>query len=428
MEINNHEAFSTCILLGVYHREREQYQVADEMEELESLAEACGYRVEAKKIQKRQRPHASFYVGRGKLEEIAMEASEKKIETIICNDPLSTLQVQHIEQKTGLAVQDRFHLILNIFSKRAFSLEGKLQVKLAELQFQLPRLRGKGIDMSRQRGGIGTRGPGEMKLEQDRRHIQQEMNRIREKLKHIQIQKNTRRKKRVKSKKPLVALVGYTNAGKSSLMNAFIDISLNQQEEKKVFYKNQLFSSLDVHFRRIILPDKFEFLLLDTVGFIKKLPHELVEAFQSTLNEISYADLIINVVDGSSPHREMHEETTRQTLSRLECQHIPILQVMNKRDLVSDKPIHRPDHSSVQWISTRSKEDILLLAEKVKSITGKHAEESFFKIPYERFDLVELAYKAGQVREIEYQENWILIKGLFQKDPQKLMKWRVSNH
>lgn len=413
------------MLLGVYQKEREQYQIHDEMEELEALAESCYYKVDMKHIQKRQNPHPTFYVGRGKLEEIVGEVIHRKIHTIICNDSLSALQVQYIEKQTGIEVLDRFHLILYIFSKRAFSLEGKLQVRLAALQYQLPRLRGKGIDMSRQRGGIGTRGPGEMKLETDRRHIQQEMSRIRERLKIIRFQKNTRRQKRINSKIPLVALVGYTNAGKSSLMNAFIDMSLYQHPEKKVVFKDQLFSSLDVYFRRIILPNKFEFLLLDTVGFIKKLPHELVEAFESTLREISYADLIVNVVDGASPHKDMHEETTRQILTTQEIQPIPMIQVMNKRDLVSDKPIHKTEQSSVQWISTGSQEDILLLGKMIQSKIEEESKESVFKIPYERFDLVEIAYKIGQVREIEYQEHSILIKGLFMNDRQKLSKWEI---
>lgn len=426
LNISNNELKNKGIMLGIYRHKKDQYKIFDEMSELKSLAETCGYHITQKFIQKRTTPHPQYYFGKGKLEEIMTQIDTKTSQAIICNDSISAVQKQKIEELTGFPVLDRFHIILSIFSQRAFSLEGKLQLKLAELQYQMPRLQGKGIEMSRQRGGIGTRGPGEMKLEQDRRHIKQEMGRIKRKLIKIKEQNNIRRKQRNTSEMPLVAVVGYTNAGKSSLVNAFIDISISGQDRKKVLFADQVFSSLEINFRKIMLPDKFEFLVLDTVGFIKKLPHELVEAFNTTLHEISYADLILNVIDGSSAHREMHEETTLQILSDIECDHIPILTVMNKRDLLSTNPAYLTNKESVQWISTKNSEDIKRLIGQIKDTLINYSRVKTFQIPYHRLDLLEYARKNGNITEIDYSENRVVFKGVFEEKAKKLNKWLVE--
>ncbi|SDY85662.1 GTPase HflX [Tindallia californiensis] len=428
MKLNtgNNDLQKEGIMFGVYRHSKEQYKIFDEMNELKSLAETCGYRITQKFIQKRTTPHPQYYFGKGKLEGMMAQIDNKTSRVIICNDSISAVQKQRIEELTGFPVLDRFHIILSIFSQRAFSLEGKLQLKLAELQYQMPRLQGKGIEMSRQRGGIGTRGPGEMKLEQDRRHIKQEMGRIKRKLLKIKEQNNIRRKQRKTSAMPLVAVVGYTNAGKSSLVNAFIDISISGQNQKKVLFADQVFSSLEINFRKITLPDKFEFLVLDTVGFIKKLPHELVESFNTTLHEISYADLILNVIDSSSANKEMHEETTLQILSDIKCNHIPVLTVMNKRDLLPTNPIYLTNKESVQWISTKNNQDVNRLIGQIKETLVQDSRVKTFQIPYHQIELLEYARKIGNVTEIEYSENSIVFRGVFDEKAKKLNKWLVE--
>ena len=282
-----------AILVGAYKKEKIDYS----MEELAGLAEAAGGEVLGVMVQKIEKVNTGTYIGKGKVLELSEMCQMLEADTVIFNDELSGMQIRNLEEVTGVRVIDRTILVLDIFASRATSKEGKLQVELAQLQYRMPRLLGFGKSLSRLGGGIGTRGPGEKKLETDRRHISKRMDDIREELKQLNATRIIQRSKREKSEIPVVALVGYTNAGKSALMNRILsDI---EKEEKSVGSKDMLFATLDVQQRSIKLDDKKEFILIDTVGFVSKLPHSLVDAFKATLEEVLYADLLVHIVDAS---------------------------------------------------------------------------------------------------------------------------------
>ncbi|MBR4151204.1 MAG: GTPase HflX, partial [Firmicutes bacterium] len=265
--------------------------------ELSGLAEAAGAEVIGVLTQNVESINAATYIGSGKLEELSDMCSNMDAELVIFDGELSGMQLRNIENACGVKVIDRTILILDIFADRASSAEGKLQVEMAQLQYRMPRLLGFGRSLSRQGGGIGTRGPGEKKLETDRRHIQKRIDDIRRELKEVARDRGVRRAKRESSELPVAALVGYTNAGKSSIMNRFL--SEDEREDKRVFEKDMLFATLDTSHRLVQLDEKHSCILIDTVGFVSELPHTLVEAFKGTLEELSYADLLIDVVDAS---------------------------------------------------------------------------------------------------------------------------------
>ncbi len=296
------------------------------MEELYALAESAGAEVAGSMIQKLDKPVAASYVGTGRLEEIAQLCEGGGIDLIIADDELSPVQIRTIEDATDVRVIDRTMLILDIFALRANSKEGKLQVETAQLRYMLPRLTGKGVQMSRLGGGIGTRGPGETKLETDRRHIRRKLEALEEKLDEIEKRREQLRKRRKKDGVITAAIVGYTNAGKSTLMNYLTDAG--------VLEKDQLFATLDPTSRALKLPNGVTVMLIDTVGFVRRLPHHLVKAFRSTLEEAVAADIIINVCDASSEEALLHLDVTRKLLEDLGCADTPIITVFNKSDLV----------------------------------------------------------------------------------------------
>lgn len=298
------------------------------IDELEELASTAGAVTVGKVIQKKEAPEKATFVGIGKLAEIIAFCQNNEVDLLIFDSELSPSQQRNLEKLTGIRVIDRTMLILDIFAQRARSSEGKLQVELAQLRYQLPRLAGQGTSLSRLGGGIGTRGPGETKLESDKRHIRRRIQKLEEDLEAMEKRRFQMRKRREKDSVQTVAIVGYTNAGKSTLMNALTNAG--------VLAENKLFATLDPTSRALILPDGRQVMLIDTVGFIRRLPHKLVEAFKSTLEEASSATLVLNVCDASDEHAAEHLEVTKKLLSELGYEDKPVISVMNKCDLVGD--------------------------------------------------------------------------------------------
>ncbi|MFQ9894517.1 MAG: GTPase HflX, partial [Emergencia sp.] len=319
-----------AILVGLQRREDISYS----MEELKGLAEAANIDVLGKVIQILEKPNTATLIGKGKVEEVAELAANMEADMVIFNDELTGMQIRNLEEAVGIRVIDRTILILDIFAARADSREGKLQVELAQLRYRLPRLTGFGKSLSRLGGGIGTRGPGEKKLETDRRHIERRVDDIKRELADLRRTRGVQRSRREKSGIPVVALVGYTNSGKSALMNRLL--SQTDKEEKTVTEKNMLFATLDTQQRSIRLDTNREFILIDTVGFVSKLPHSLVEAFKATLEEVLYADLLLHVVDASYEENSFHIQVTNQVLEEIGAAGKEKIMVFNKIDLAPE--------------------------------------------------------------------------------------------
>ncbi len=336
------------------------------MLELKGLVEAAGGQVVATIAQMNAQPNPTTLIGKGKVEEVYQAIAENQADTIVFLQELSGSQIRNLEDYFDRKVLDRTNLILDIFAMRARSHEGKLQVKLAQLNYRLPRLVGYRKYLSRLGGGIGTRGPGEQKLEVDRRHIQREIKNIRSKLKKVKLHRQQTRSQRLKSKQPLVSLVGYTNAGKSTIMNQLLKLS-NHQNGKDVLVKDMLFASLDPSVRSIVIDENFEFLVVDTVGFVSDLPTLLVESFNSTLEEIEYSDLIAIVLDASSPQLSHQLETTNAVLEQLKVSETPTLLIYNKSDLV-DPLLNLENGRSAIHISAFKDEDIKELIERFRTL------------------------------------------------------------
>ncbi len=328
------------LLVGANLNNGEDYLTS--LEELGALAQACDMEVAGVTSQTLETVHKAFYIGTGKVDEVKQMAQELCADVIIFDNSLSPMQMRNLQERLEKPILDRSALILDIFARRARSREAKLQVEVARLQYMLPRLVGLHAALSRQGGASGSmssRGAGETKLELDRRVLEKRLAELRRELKEVGNERETQRKRRMKSGLPRVALVGYTNAGKSTLLNAMLDLygadEGEVQEERHVFEKDMLFATLDTTVRKIAPPEHHAFLLSDTVGFIHKLPHNLVEAFQSTLEEAKEADLLIQVVDYSDEHYKEQIAVTNQTLKKLQADGIPMLFVYNKSDLVS---------------------------------------------------------------------------------------------
>ena len=306
--------------------------------ELAELADTAGAEVLGQVIQNREAIHPGTYIGKGKIEEVRALAEELGADGVICDDELTPAQLRGLEERLELKVMDRTLVILDIFAKHASTSEGKLQVEMAQLSYRLARLSGLGKSLSRLGGGIGTRGPGEKKLETDRRLIRSRMARLRRELSAMQLHRDTARKQRLERAVPVAAIVGYTNAGKSTLLNALTGADILAQD--------QLFATLDPTTRRMELSSGQELLLTDTVGFIRKLPHHLVEAFQSTLEEARYADFILHVVDSASPQIDAQMETVYETLAELGVTGKPVITLFNKQDLAGDRELPKDLHAS----------------------------------------------------------------------------------
>ncbi|MCC8023286.1 MAG: GTPase HflX [Clostridiales bacterium] len=378
------------------------YDAETSLEELEELAKTAGACVLGTMIQKRDAPSAAAYVGSGRLEEIAAFCRSHGVDLIIVDGELTPTQLRNLEDGTDTRVVDRTMLILDIFAARAISRAGKLQVELAQLKYTLPRLTGKGTQLSRLGGGIGTRGPGETKLESDRRHIRRRLEHVQAALDSLEAQRTMIRRRRKKSGADIVALVGYTNAGKSTLMNRLTQAG--------VLAEDKLFATLDPTARQLELPDGRQVVLVDTVGFVRRLPHHLVEAFRSTLEEAVEADLILNVCDASSPDCAEHLQVTMQLLEELGCTG-NILNVLNKCDLAPnllDLPIVG---KSVPISALHGTGTELLLNEITQNLPRRHRHVALH-LPFDQIDLVAKIREDGGIQKEEFQPDGVYIEAL----------------
>ena len=369
--------------------------------ELEELAHTAGAEVIGKVIQKKEAPEKVTFVGVGKLAEIIAFISANPVDLLIFDSELSPSQQRNLEKLTKVRVIDRTMLILDIFAARARTSEGKLQVELAQLKYSLPRLAGQGTALSRLGGGIGTRGPGETKLESDKRHIRRRIDKLQEELKALEKRRNQMRKRREKDGIQTVAIVGYTNAGKSTLMNALTNAG--------VLAENKLFATLDPTSRALTLPDGRQVMLVDTVGLIRRLPHKLVEAFKSTLEEAAEATVILNVCDASDEYSAEHLEVTKELLKELGCESKPVISVMNKCDLVGDIYAMPTFGKTVMISALRQKGFDELLEAILKELppTRRKAE---LLIPFSAGAIAARIRNEGVVKEEEYRPEGLYMK------------------
>lgn len=378
------------------------------MEELKELTKAAGAEVVGSLIQNKHSVDAAYYIGKGKVEEIRAYSDSLDATLVIFNDELSGAQIRNIENVVGRKVIDRTTLILDIFAQRALSKEGKLQVELAQLKYRLPRLYGMGGEMSRTGAGIGTRGPGEQKLEIDKRHILNKAADIRRELKEVKKNRETQRVKRLKSNIPIVALVGYTNAGKSTLLNELIKTHKDYEQEKEVFVKDMLFATLDVTLRKALLPNKKEFLVVDTVGFVSKLPHDLVEAFKATLEEVQYANLILHVIDATNTSYELQKSTTEGVLKELGVNDKKHILVYNKVDKL-ELDIYPKSQEDIVYISAKQGINMDKLLNMIEIALMENTYSVSLMLPYERGDIFSRIKDKYNVENFEYGESGITL-------------------
>lgn len=389
-----------AILVGVQLNEDITYS----MEELGGLAEAAGIQVLGEMIQNKDRPDRATLIGPGKVDELAELCQNMEADTVIFNDELSGMQLRNLEDRVGVRVIDRTILILDIFASRATSREGKLQVELAQLQYRLPRLLGFGKSLSRLGGGIGTRGPGEKKLETDRRHISRRMDEIKREMEEVKANRGIQRAKRERSEIPVVALVGYTNSGKSAIMNRML--SLSEKEDKAVFEKNMLFATLDTSQRLIKLDTNHEFILIDTVGFVSKLPHALINAFKATLEEVQYADLLLHVVDASYDAHEFHIDVTKKVLSEIGAGSKESVFVYNKIDLLEERGENSVLFSEPGLeISALTGKNFGQLIEKIKSVLFADRQMVKLLIPYAQGGISSYLCEKAKPEKMEYKDE-----------------------
>ena len=394
----NKEQKERAVLAGV---NTGAFDAEASIDELAELADTAGAEVLAKFIQNRESPDNAAYLGEGKLREIRDFCRQQEADLLILDDELSGIQLRNIEEITGVHAIDRTTLILDIFAGRARSREGRIQVELAQQKYRLPRLIGLGKQLSRLGGGIGTRGPGETKLESDRRHIRRRINALEAELKALGENRARIRQRRSKNGAITAAVVGYTNVGKSTLLNLLTTA--------EVYVQDQLFATLDPTARELTLPNGQRIILVDTVGLIQRLPHQLVEAFHSTLEEAADADLILNVCDCSDPAVDRQLEVTRQLLADLGCGGIPTLTVYNKIDLCPD-PERFVGNDHTVYISAAKRQNIHGLLHAMETALSEKMRQVTLEIPYSEGSLLNLLRKRGRVRKEEFLEDKIRIE------------------
>ncbi len=388
--------------MGCFFISRERTRAEESLLELEALALAAGAEVVDRTLQERPAPDPAFYVGRGKAEELRLAVEALSLNLLIFDDELSPGQQRNLSNKVGCKVLDRTQLILDIFASRAHTRDGKLQVELAQLTYLLPRLAGQGAMLSRLGGGIGTRGPGETKLEMDRRRIRNRIAQLRQQSEHVRTHRQLQRAKRQSVPYPIVALVGYTNAGKSTLFNTLTEAGTAQS--------NQLFTTLDPLLRKVALPNRLEIILADTVGFVRKLPHDIVAAFRATLEEVREADLLLHVIDiGSEDWREQ-ARAVGEVLLELGVQNTTTIEVYNKLDLLSAEMQTEAgklvgSHSVL--VSAKEGLGLPALVERIMSALDSYSTRVELKIPYQCAALISRLHSEGRVNWESYESDGI---------------------
>lgn len=411
METNNQNN-NKVLLIGINKGDDELFHY--EMTEMENLCIALDLHVIETITQNLPVPVTATYLGSGKLDEVRRYAEETKVDYVIFNDELSPIQFKNISNFLNTPVLDRTMLILEIFKTRARAKEAVLQVALAEEKFKLPRLAGSYTSLSRIGGGGGgtsgaRRGSGETKLELDRRHIENRITKLKSELDDIVMARKVNRKARTTNNIPVVALVGYTNAGKSTMMNMLLNM-YNKDENKQVFVKDMLFATLETSTRSIKLPNNLEFLLTDTVGFVSKLPHHLVESFKSTLEEITEASLIIHVIDASSPYLELQVNTTNEVLTKLGINDIPIVYAVNKIDKLPSNMYIPKNYSPAVYVSALTQEGYPELVDYIQTSIFKDLVTKTYLLPFNRGDIYNIMKEKGEVYETSYLPEGILVK------------------
>ena len=376
---------------------KEQIATDETLEELEALLETAGGFCTAKVLQNRHAPDSHSFIGEGKAQEVRMLAVATASTMVIFDNELSPGNIRALEEIIGVPVLDRSALILDIFAQRAKTKEGRLQVELAQYKYLLPRLSGMGNSLSRQGGGIGTRGPGETKLESDRRHIRERIYRLEEELEQVRQVRSVQRERRMKNSVPVVAIVGYTNAGKSTLLNKLTGAGIPAN--------NRLFDTLDTTSRQLTVSDNLDVILSDTVGFIAKLPHHLVNAFRATLEELEYADLLLHVIDASDPNREEHIAVVDKLIAQLAKPGTPVLKCYNKSDLVSPEDI--PTGEDIVSISASQGFGMEQLLGAIENALGQARHHVVLCLPYSMGGQVETLHNNAQVKNVDYTADGI---------------------
>ena len=379
---------------------KEQTATDETLEELESLLETAGGFCTAKVLQNRHTPDAHSFIGEGKAQEVRMLAEATESTMVIFDNELSPGNIRALEEIIGVPVLDRSALILDIFAQRAKTREGRLQVELAQNKYLLPRLSGMGTSLSRQGGGIGTRGPGETKLETDRRIIRERINRLEAELEQVRQVRSVQRERRIKNSIPVVAIVGYTNAGKSTLLNKLTGAGIPAN--------NRLFDTLDTTSRQLTVSDDLDVVLSDTVGFIAKLPHHLVNAFHATLEELEYADLLLHVIDSADPNREEHIAVVDKLIAQLAKPGTPVLRCYNKSDLVSPEDI--PTGDDVVAISAANGTGCAALLAAIERALERARHHVMLCLPYSMGGQVETLHDNAQVLRVDYTADGIEIE------------------
>lgn len=412
---NMQEVQERLILVGVATSEHDDTK--ESLEELKELVKTAGAQTVAMVIQNREKPHAGTYLGKGKIEEVALLARELQADGIVCDDELSPAQLKNLEDALGLKIMDRTMVILDIFAQHASTREGKIQVELAQLKYRSSRLIGMGNVLSRLGGGIGTRGPGEKKLEMDRRLIRDRISQLGRELDDVVKAREVARASRSRNPIPVIAIVGYTNAGKSTLLNYLTNAGVIEEDK--------LFATLDPTTRNLTLESGQQILLTDTVGFVRKLPHHLIEAFRSTLEEAKYADMILHVVDASNPDCDKHMHVVYETLRGLGVKDKKIITVFNKQDILREKistgellPEVQKDLKADETVklSAKNGEGMEQLLEVIEELLreSKILFEHIF--PYTETSKIQLIRKYGQLLEEEYRAEGTYIKAYLPKE------------
>ena len=402
MESNFEQKQERAVLVGLNADCFTKAQTAtdESLEELEALLETAGGFCTAKVLQNRHTPDAHSFIGEGKALEVKMLIESTEATMAVFDNELSPGHIRALEDILGVTVLDRSALILDIFAQRAKTKEGRLQVELAQYKYLLPRLSGMGKSLSRQGGGIGTRGPGETKLESDKRHIRERIARLQQELEQVRQVRGVQRQRRMKNSVPVVAIVGYTNAGKSTLLNKLTDAGIPAN--------NRLFDTLDTTSRMLEVSDNLTVVLSDTVGFIAKLPHHLVEAFQATLEELQYADLLLHVIDAGDENRQEHIEVVDNLIAKLAKPETPVLKCYNKCDLPN--AIDIPAGEDIVPISAKSGRGLEQLLRAIEKALDQGRHHVVLTVPYSAGGLVDTLHQSAQVKSVDYTAEGIVVE------------------